>query len=479
MTSKVKEENWPILMYLKDVKEQNISENQDVQRRFCSNTAFVNGLAVTILTGDYLPAIILGEIPCKDSNELNQKYIVDGMQRTSAIMKIRYGNYRITKSVENGIINYQTKRRDINGNIMMDEDQNVLWEQKSFDIRGKRFDQFPQELQDRFDKYQLHVVIHQNCSMPEVSQLVRRYNNHKAMNSSQRALTYLDNFARKAKNIADCDFFKNTMKFSMVANNNGRYENAVCEAVMSVFHIEHWVKGSQKINDYLNHNATDKEFEIIRDYMLEIDEICGNKYQDVWTLKNVPIWFPVYHRFKSYGFASVKFKEFLDAFETSLKNINIEGISYETFDAEKTTKDKTNLVKKIEIIIKLMESYFGVDSNVKTMETVEESSENLCDFVRRVTGFDADESDIEICEIQFDDLLVNVDNTSPLLNEENHKSWIALMHCWMVDDSAVDWDIKGWMIDFFGKNSSYISNQTENYKYMKDDLSNYRQRIVA
>jgi len=91
---KIREESVPIINYLSEVREGDVTDDQNVQRYFCSDNAFINGIGVTTLTGDYLPPIILGEIPLQDG--IVQKYIVDAMQRTSALMKIRYGNYKFT-----------------------------------------------------------------------------------------------------------------------------------------------------------------------------------------------------------------------------------------------------------------------------------------------------------------------------------------------------------------------------------------------
>ena len=111
--NKVRIESVPAISYIDDVKEGNVSDNQDVQRFFCSDNGFINEIGVTMLSGDYLPPLITGEIPLQDN--IVQKYIVDGMQRTSAIMKIRYGNYKFTSKIEDDEIEYQTKTLDETG----------------------------------------------------------------------------------------------------------------------------------------------------------------------------------------------------------------------------------------------------------------------------------------------------------------------------------------------------------------------------
>ena len=57
--NKVREENIPVINYTGEVKDGDVSDNQDVQRYFCSDKPFVNGIGVTVLTGDYLPPLII------------------------------------------------------------------------------------------------------------------------------------------------------------------------------------------------------------------------------------------------------------------------------------------------------------------------------------------------------------------------------------------------------------------------------------
>ena len=87
MKKKVIEKVMSVESYLDDIVSENISDNQDVQRNFCSSNAFVDGIIMTILTDDYLPSLILGEI-AKDG--IVEQYLVDGMQRTGALRKFRF-----------------------------------------------------------------------------------------------------------------------------------------------------------------------------------------------------------------------------------------------------------------------------------------------------------------------------------------------------------------------------------------------------
>ena len=231
MANKVREENIPLINYISEVKDGDVSDNQDVQRYFCSDKTFVNGIGVTILTGDYLSSLILAEVPLNE--DIVQKYIVDGLQRTTALMQIRYGNHKFTGTIEDSEIEYQEKQVDENGKFLKDDDGNFVWEKKTFDIKNKTYDDFPKELKKRFDNYQLRIATYQNCDMKKVSKLVRKLNVQRGMNTSQRALTWIPTYARKIKNIADEGFFKNSIEYSDTARKNGEYMQSVCRSVMN------------------------------------------------------------------------------------------------------------------------------------------------------------------------------------------------------------------------------------------------------
>ena len=133
-----RKQTYPLETYLNGNKDGDISNNADTQRKPAWK-AIINGLIVTILTDDYIPPIILAE---EDNSQLD---IVDGGSRTAAFMMYRYGNYKITSSVENSLISYKKKVKDENGNI--------IWEDATFDIKGKRLENIiTDDIKDIFNK---------------------------------------------------------------------------------------------------------------------------------------------------------------------------------------------------------------------------------------------------------------------------------------------------------------------------------------
>ena len=128
-------------MYLKKMKNGDIDNSADTQRNFVWKPEQINGLIRTVLIDDYIPPIILAE---EDNTRL---HIADGGQRSAALNLFRYGNYKITSTVEDSIISYKKK-------VKLD-DESYSFEDANCDIKGKTYETLPPELQKMCDEYQL------------------------------------------------------------------------------------------------------------------------------------------------------------------------------------------------------------------------------------------------------------------------------------------------------------------------------------
>ena len=56
-----RKQTYTLDMYLNKIKDGDISNNADVQRRFVWTKEQINELVVTVLTDEYIPPVILGE----------------------------------------------------------------------------------------------------------------------------------------------------------------------------------------------------------------------------------------------------------------------------------------------------------------------------------------------------------------------------------------------------------------------------------
>lgn len=466
---KVREENIPLINYINEVKEGDVSDNQDVQRYFCSDKSFINGIGVTILTGDYLPPLILAEVPFGE--ELVQKYIVDGLQRTTALMMIRYGNHKFAGTFEDNKIEYQAKKLDENGVAIKDEEGNFIWEKKIFDIKNKTYDDFPKELKKRIDTYQLRIATYQNCTMEKVSKLVRKLNQHKSMNVSQQSITWIPTYARKIKQIADGEFFKNSIEYKDNYRKNGEYLQIVCRAVMNVFHMDNYKKEAKKIANYLEDNSSMNEFNIIQNYFERIEKICGGNYKDTFVKKDIAIWVAVFDKFTKLGMPDNKFAEFLSVLKSELHSKNINSTCYDELNELRGTTDKGVVVKKIEVFTALMMEFFNKQEGdvICDTENIEKSTDNknsnevTLTFVRENVDENLTEEDVSTYSDMVEDC-VKID--SPIY-EKCQTALIALVAYACKNDR--DKEFEKW-VKKHQNQTSFAPVQKTNYIFMKNSF---------
>ena len=432
--------------YIRNVEDDYISNDADTQR-VPEWKAIVDGLAVTVLTDDYVPVIILAE---EDNGQI---HIVDGGSRTAAFRMIRYGNYKIKSSVENPIIQYKAMSKDENGK--------AVWEDAEFDIRNKTFDQFPKELQKKFDEYQVDTVVHEHCNKEKIAMYIKRYNEHKAMNANQKMFVYLPAFAEKIRDISKRNFFINNCVINDNEKDKGMLERVISETVMTMFHFDKWNKNGKKIATYLNENASVDEFNKLDSNLERLESIITDTTKILFNSKDSFIWLTLFDKFTQYGLDDAKFGEFLDAFVNELKDKPIDDKLFYTVDEKGSTKDKSVIVDKLHILETLMKEFLHI-------EEVEEVKDIL-KFVKKNVNPYITEEDIELYSDILDGLTLEVDNNTKLLNEDNRPSLLALVGYACKNDIDLDDWIKQWFIS----NTTYLLDQRKNYEIMKDNLSKY------
>lgn len=463
MAKKVREQAIALSSYLKSVNSEDISENQDVQRMFCWDNPAINELIVTVLTEDYIPPIILGEEEL--GGDLTQQYIVDGIQRTTALNKFRHMNWKTTKSFENSVIQYQAKMRDDEGHLIKDKDGSILWENREFDIKNKTFEQLPDELKKKFDDYQIRIVIHQNCTMQEISKLVRRYNRNKSMGSNQKALTWIPTYARKIKNIANNEFYKNCVSYSKSMRKNGTYEQTVANSVMATFHLNDWKKTPNDRNEYLEENASFDEFEKVNEYGNRIAKVCGNKFQNIFVFKDILCWIATFDKFTKLGVKDNKFAEFVNALVNDLHDKVIGEWSYDLLDKEAGTSDKKIIQAKIDIYTALMMDYLHIDTETLTINP----EETTLSFVQENANPDATEEDIEFYRDMVEDC-VRVDEP---VYQQCERAVIAIMAYACMKEQ--DEEFEKW-IQRYKNQTNFSPSQKTNFTYMKNSFDKYIQK---
>lgn len=390
-------------------------------------------------------------------------WVIDGLQRLTVLNGFRNGLFKLGKDVEMPIITYQSVKKDTNGNIQKDEYGSYVYETIAYDLRGKTYDDLPPELKDKFDNYKIDVVKHLDCTDEEIGYHIRRYNKQKSMNTSENAVTYLDNTAKYVKNISEnCRFFKDYGSYNETDRKNGVINRIVMESIMCMFHLNDWKKQTKQIALYLNNNSNKDEFLKLEDNLHRLEKIINKDVKTLFNSKDSFIWLTLFNDFVNLGIDDIKFYEFLKEFMNGLRNKKVNGELFDEVDKGKGTKDKNIINKKLNILKKLMCEYFCINDE-------DLSGVNSLDFIKENVNPDVTDEDVEFYKDVLDDLTVNVDNNTKLLEEHNENSLLSII-AYSCDN---DIDLEDWIVYFFNENKTYIINQKENYLYMKQNLENY------
>ena len=164
---KIRKQTYSLGQYLKLMNAETIRTDQECQRLSGQwKPNMVGELIATVLTDNYIPPIILGE---EIVNGITRQWIIDGLQRSSALSLFKYANTKIAKSLDEYLITYQRKVLDESGNVKRDGKGEIIWENVKYDIRNKTYNQLPEELKEKFDGYQIETAIHQDCNTTEIS----------------------------------------------------------------------------------------------------------------------------------------------------------------------------------------------------------------------------------------------------------------------------------------------------------------------
>ena len=144
----------------------------------------------------------------------------------------------------------------------------------------------------------------------------------------------------------------------------------------------------------------------------------------------------------------------------------INGKTFDEIGQERSTKDKTVIMEKLDFLETLMCGFFGVPKPEPEQGT---DSEKVLEFVRdNVVPF-ATMEDIEQYAEVVGSLLEKSNCNAKLLEEGNRLSRLGVVAYSFENDV----DLDNWIVDYCDRNNDYIADQAENYEHMKDDLQQF------
>ena len=479
VTESYKNTSYSIESISKQLRKKKIRDDHILQRHSGQWKGFAKSELISdILRGKSLTQIIISE---EIKNGLRMQWLIDGKQRCTTLDDFLHDGFSISKNVKNYNIRYQTVKIDDNGNEVLNEDGFTDMEYKDFDIRNKKFSQLPEELQEVFKDRQIPVLYNMNCTKKDIADDIARFNRSRPMNKAQNGWLGLDEeFAEFVENIAKMPFFQPGFSGSTYTPNNinsGLIRRIIVEGIMASDFIDDFNKDFEKMCEFLSEEASDSNFTEFYALIERLTTVSNQNIAKLFDSKDSFLWFGLFSRFINIESNDIKFISFLEEFDKNLRNKKVNGISFEDLCINPnsgkscSTKDKSIVVKKIELLETLMREYLHIEEAEN--DEFEESS--ILDFVKNNVNPDTTEEDIEEYEEFYeDDLKIEVDNSSKLLEESNTKSMLALIAYVMNSNIKLN-TFKKWLVNFFAQNNTYKTNQTENYIYMRNSL----QKMIA
>lgn len=494
---KVKRDQMMLGTLLNQFKRGQINKNHPLQRKpdQWSDEA-KSGLAATIIKGEDIDSIKICEQIVSSTEFI--LWLIDGLQRLTVLESFKNNAFEIKKSLEMPIMYYQGV--DKNGKVGVIE----------YDLREKRYKDLSDELKEAFDSYAVDIVKHLDCTDEEIAYHIARYNRQTSMNVNQKNILSAWKIAPEIKKLVSNRFFADCGNYNLKEDTKEVFNRIVCESIMTMFHLDNWKK-SKQMSIYLNDNATNNEFEIFESELNRLYKIINqDTVGQLFNAKNSFIWFAAFHKFTEFGIEDIRFADFLEEFQRTLHSkifTEYENESFDTYDANKGTKDKKVVNAKLDMLEQLMKEYLHItdtteDKNETTYnreETHSEVSENIiktenniessdnkvindneseqntgCDdeilsFVKENVADDIEEIDIKEYQ-DFVDVYLKIDNPLYIQCKAALMALTAYAYRTEKDTELATW-LENYQKNAIDKN--YSPSQDVNYKYIKMDFDNY------
>lgn len=514
-SERTKSTSYSIESLSKQLRQHRLRDNHPLQRTSGQwNLLTKSELISDILQGNSLLQIVISE---EIKAGITMHWLIDGKQRSTNLKDYLEDGFAVSKNVQRYMIEYQTDKTDEDGNVILNEDGFPIPESKTFDIRGKKFSQLPEELQDKFKDYQVPVMLNLNCTKKDIAYDIARFNRCRPMNVSQSGWLGLEeSYAEYVDKILKMDFFKVDCDKSSYSNTNiknGSLRRVIIEAIMTSKYLSHFDKDFGKMCIYLTENANESVFIDFYLTLEKLSNVLKGDTSDIFNNKNSFLWFALFDKFIEYDVEDDKFNDFIQEFKETLHSKEIDGVTYDCLNGQKGTKDRSSVTKRFNHLLTLMKEYLHIEDSIEGSESdvieddlfdtevVEESDDKkpiiaeVTEYsaignkeIERVSGEVVDKDTLEFVKMCVDDdvtdadildyaedldvVTLDVDNNSKLLDEVNHKSLIALIaYAYKMDE-----DIDDWFKDYFKRTNTYEIDQKRNYLHMRNDFIRFNKK---
>ena len=216
-------------------------------------------------------------------------WLIDGLQRSTTIENYKSGKFKLGRNIDPCTIEYQEAIK---------VDGKTVYQNVSYDLRGKAYKDLPEKLKEDFDNCPVDVRKHLDCTDEEIGRHIIRYNSGRPMVAAQKISAYMYNVAKYVKELSGHAFFSDCVNFSETKDRNGEIDKVVCEAVMGLNFFDVWKKDAKKIGQHLNENATEDMFIQFHNYLDRLLNVVTPETGELFSTKNGVVLFMLSDRSK-------------------------------------------------------------------------------------------------------------------------------------------------------------------------------------
>lgn len=393
---KSKSRTFVVSSIIKKLDKMNLNGEHSQQRDFVWEKVRQYNLISDVLQNNPLPELVFAE---QIINNATVIWVIDGKQRCTTLQKFVENKFAIGENVTRYMIRYSEPIKDEDDCIVRDDEGNVVYELKEFDIRKKRFKDLPDILKEKLLDYAFNVVYYCNCSDEEIAYHIQRYNSGKPMNVAQKGMTFMGKRNSDAiRNILSMSFFVDGIgAYTPSQFTSSAMSRVVAESIMTTRFLENWCKKYEDNCKFLEQNATSDDFEEFKSLVSELeDEIeysVGKMFNDTDSF----LWFGLYAQFKKMGLNCSDFNTFMKEVNKGITRNNngkidkkvpmigicvreIDGVTLDELLRNPSTKDVDIVKTRIDFLTKLACDYFGVEIPEVESDS-DDMSEELLVFV--------------------------------------------------------------------------------------------------
>lgn len=463
----------------KQLRKKKIKDNHILQRHSGQWKSFAKSELVSdILRGKSLTQIIVSE---EIKNGVRMQWLIDGKQRCTTLDDFLHDGFAVSKNVKNFNIRYQITKVDENGDEILNEEGFTETEFMEFDIRGKKFSQLPEELQEIFKDRQIPVLYNMNCTKKDIADDIARFNRSRPMNAAQNGWLGLDeSFAELVENISKMPFFQSDFKGSAYTETNrtsGMIRRLIVEAIMVSDFIDEF-KEFPKMCEFLSEEASDSNFTEFYALVERLTLVCDGSVADMFNATDSFLWLGLFSKFAKLGVDDKKFVDFMIVFKNCMKdkkaNVEYSGTTMNSYNdlcinpktqKSRATKDRNMVSAKMQLLEALMLDYLHIDK--------EDAKEiNYKGFLKENVD-DVTDEDIELIEMSANDISEVLDETSWMLSDQNYPSYLSIVGYAFREDKEDE--LKEWL-PTYEKNNQFILNQEKSFLHMKESFEAYFQK---